>query len=84
MTRCEEPEGDPTEVIPAALLLRLLAETAQVASCSGGPPRFEVVELEPEDVIVDDGSFEEAFDEMISAAASTSTPHTPPPTTASR
>ena len=33
--RCVEPEGDPTAVTPASLLLRLLAETAQDGSAEG-------------------------------------------------
>ena len=69
--RCAEPEGDPTEVIPGPLLLRLLAETAQDKSMDGGVPRFELVEIEPEDVIldVDDSAFENAFREMLGANA---------------
>jgi hypothetical protein len=67
--RCVEPEGDPTEVIPADILFRLVAETARERATEGGAPRFEVVELEPEDVILDDnafesdGAFESAFEE---------------------
>jgi len=67
--RCAEPEGDPTEVIPASLLLRLLAETAHDGSAEGVVPRFEVVELEPDEVIVDDSAFEYAFDEMLGGDA---------------
>lgn len=69
--RCAEPEGDPTEEIPGALLFRLLAETAQDESMEGGVRRFEIVELDPEDVIldVDDSAFENAFKEMLGANA---------------
>ena len=67
--RCAEPEGDPTEVIPGSLLLRLLAETAQDGSAEGVVPRFEVVELEPDEVIVDDSAFDNAFDEMLGGDA---------------
>jgi hypothetical protein len=68
--RCAEPEGDPTEVIPGALLLRLLAETGQDKSMDGGVPRFEIVELDTEDVLdVDDSAFENAFAEMLGANA---------------
>jgi|HubBroStandDraft_2_1064218.scaffolds.fasta_scaffold318462_1 hypothetical protein len=57
--RCVEPEGDPTEVIPADLLLGLLAEAAQTQSAQERVPRFEVVELdEPESILVDDSEFE--------------------------
>ena len=67
--RCAEPEGDPTEVIPASLLVRLLAETAQDGSAEGVVPRFEVVELDPEDLIVDDSAFENGFEEMLGGDA---------------
>ena len=67
--RCVELEGDPTEVIPQGLLLRLLADTAQDRTTEGTAPRFEIVELDPEDVIVDDSAFEEAFAEMVGTAA---------------
>jgi hypothetical protein len=67
--RCADPEGDPTEVIPAFLLHRLLAETAQDGSAEGVVPRFEVVELEPDEVIVDDSAFENAFEEMLGGDA---------------
>jgi len=56
--RCAEPEGDPTEDIPASLLVRLLAETARIGSAEGAVPRFDVVEFEPDEVIVDDSAFE--------------------------
>ena len=70
--RCVEPEGDPTVVIPADLLLRLLAETAQDRSTHGRAPRVEVMELHPEDVIVDldDTAFENAFEEMLGTGTS--------------
>jgi hypothetical protein len=68
--RCVEPEGDPTEVIPAALLQRLLAETMPDGSTGGAAPRFEIVERDPDDdVIIDDSAFEEAFAEMVGEAA---------------
>jgi hypothetical protein len=63
--RCVEPEGDPTEVIPAALLQRLLAETMPDGSTGGAATRFEIVERDPDDVIIDDNAFEEAFAEMV-------------------
>ena len=67
--RCVEPEGDLTEVIPAALLQRLLAETMPDRSIGGAAPRFEIVERDPDDVIIDDRAFEEAFAEMVGEAA---------------
>jgi hypothetical protein len=62
--RCVEPDGDPTEVIPVELLRQLLAQTGteEVSRAEGGAPRFEIVEIDPEDVVVDDSSFEEAFE----------------------
>ena len=67
--RCAEPEGDPTEVIPTSLLLRLLAETAPDGRADGVAPRFEVVQLEPDEVIVDDSAFESGFEEMLGGDA---------------
>jgi hypothetical protein len=62
--RCVEPEGDPTEVIPADLLLALLAEAAQSQGAEENVPRFEVVELdEPEPIAVDESDFEPASEE---------------------
>jgi hypothetical protein len=54
-------EDEPTAVIPARLLLTLLAE-AERDEGAGGAPRFEVVELDPEDLVieVDDSLLEEA------------------------
>jgi hypothetical protein len=63
--RCVEPEGEPTQVIPVAVLRRLLAVTAndgtdeEGAGPEGSVPRFEIVELQPEDIVVDDSAFEE-------------------------
>jgi hypothetical protein len=67
--RCVEPEGDPTEVIPPAVLQRLLAETMPDRSTGGASPRFEIVARDPDDVIIDDSAFEEAFAEMVGEAA---------------
>jgi hypothetical protein len=64
--RCDEPEGDPTEEIPAPLLRRLLAESTggvpmESATMRASVPRFEIVELGAdevtdldEDVVFDD------------------------------
>ena len=70
--RCVESQDEPTEVIPAALLLRLLAEMAAAPeglNTDLGVPRFEVVELESQDVIFDDSAFENAFEEILGADA---------------
>jgi hypothetical protein len=61
--RCVEPDGEPTEVIPVALLRRLLAEAtndgtdAESTPSEGSAPRFEIVEIQPEDIVVDDSAF---------------------------
>ena len=68
--RCVEPEGDPTEVIPAALLLRLLAETARDGRADGGAPRFEIVDMDPEGVTLDESAFENAFEQMLGTGTS--------------
>jgi hypothetical protein len=61
--RCVEPDGEPTEVIPVDLLRRLLAETGTEGTrAGGGVPRFEIMEIDREEVVVDDSAFEEAFE----------------------
>jgi hypothetical protein len=73
--RCVEPEGDPTEVIPADLLLGLLAEAAQNQGAEESVPRFEVVELEePEPIAVDESDFEPASEETAGTEGCTPGP----------
>lgn len=77
--RCVELDGDPTLVIPTPLLRRLIAETteegalAESGVMAAAAPRFEIVEIGPDDiagaedgdeVVIDDSAFEVAFEEM--------------------
>ncbi len=62
--RCAAPEV--TEVIPAAVLQRLLAETSH-ATAEGHTGGVDVVDLGPEDFIVDDSGFETAFEALRAA-----------------
>jgi hypothetical protein len=78
--RGAELDDDPTVVIPRFLLRRLLAETTENGALAESGvtaaavvPRFEIVEIGPDDIaddhdddiVVDDSAFEVAFEEMV-------------------
>ncbi|HEY8038291.1 MAG TPA: hypothetical protein VIF15_00785 [Polyangiaceae bacterium] len=71
--RCAElarqfEDQDATAVIPSTLLRALLEEAR---GCGGADvPRYDVVELDPEELMVIDEIFDEAFSDDVAAAGS--------------